>query len=54
MLKAHPWTFEACFSTAPLPTIKLGTANLNTCQKGKFQGIIPRIIPSGCIVTNPF
>ncbi len=54
MAKPQPCTLEACFKIAPLPEIKHGIANLNTCQKGKFQGIIPRTKPIGWIVTKLF
>ena len=42
---AEPCTFGACLTSVELPAIIAGTANLNTCQKGKFQGIIPNTTP---------
>ena len=42
-----PETFEACFNNIVFPEIKLGIANLNTCQKGKFHGMTPRTSPIG-------
>jgi hypothetical protein len=42
-----PKQIEACFRTTVFPAKIAGTANLNTCQKGKFQGITPRITPLG-------
>ena len=47
MASAQPGTFEACLSTPPLPAISAGAAKRNTCQKGKFQGMIASTRPSG-------
>ena len=44
---AQPGTFEASFITAVFPAISPGAANRNTCQKGKFQGIIANTGPRG-------
>lgn len=43
--KPQPGTIEECFSAA---------AKRNTCQKGKFQGITPRMIPRGIKTTLLF
>ena len=40
-------TFDACFSTIPLPAISVGAPARKTCQNGKFHGMIARIVPSG-------
>ena len=47
MATAEAWTFGACFTSTEFPAIIAGTANLNTCQNGKFQGITPSITPKG-------
>jgi hypothetical protein len=47
MASAEPGTLLACFSTQPLPAIKVGAAKRKTCQKGKFQGITASTTPSG-------
>ena len=44
---AHCGTFDACFSSTTLPAISAGAATRNTCQNGKFHGMIARIAPSG-------
>ena len=44
---AHCGTFEACLSKPTLPAINAGAANRNTCQKGKFHGMIASTGPSG-------
>ena len=44
---AQPVVFSECFKTTPFPAIRAGAANLRTCQKGKFQGMIESIIPRG-------
>ena len=49
---AHCGTFEACFSTAALPAISAGAAKRNTCQNGKFQGMMARTTPSGSKATK--
>ena len=48
---AHCGTFEACFSKPTLPAIKAGAANRNTCQNGKFHGMMARTGPSGSYLT---
>ena len=45
--RAQPGTFGACFSTPTLPAIRVGAANRNTCQSGKFHGMIAKTAPSG-------
>ena len=50
----HPIVVLAGFSIIVLPTIREGAANLNACQKGKFQGIILHITPTGSNVTILF
>ena len=47
----HCGTLEACLSTAVLPAMSAGAAKRNTCQKGKFQGIIASTTPSGSKAT---
>ena len=42
-----PVVLGACFNKMPFPKTRLGIVNLITCHKGKFQGIIPKIIPKG-------
>ena len=42
-----PKQIEACFRTTVFPAKIAGTANLRTCQNGKFQGITPKITPKG-------
>jgi hypothetical protein len=44
---AHCGTFEACFSNPTLPAASAGAAKRNTCQNGKFHGMIARIGPIG-------
>ena len=44
---AHCGTFDACLSRTTLPAISAGAATRNTCQNGKFHGMIARIAPSG-------
>ena len=45
--RAHCGTLDACLSRPTLPAIKAGAANRKTCQKGKFHGMIARMIPNG-------
>ena len=52
--RAHCGTFEACLSRPTFPAINAGAAKRNTCQKGKFQGIIARIGPIGRYRTKLF
>ncbi len=47
MARAQPVTFEACLSTQVFPAISAGAAKRKTCQRGKFQGMMARITPSG-------
>ena len=47
IFSAHCGTFGACFNKIPLPANKAGTAHRNTCQNGKFQGMIRKIKPKG-------
>ena len=49
----QPVTFEAFFTIMELPAMIVGIANLKTCQKGKFHGIIPNITPKGSYDINP-
>jgi hypothetical protein len=42
-----PVEIGACFKIAALPAIIVGTAKRNTCQKGKFQGMIAKTTPKG-------
>ena len=49
-----PCTFEACFNNTVFPEIRVGIANLKTCQKGKFHGITPKIIPRGSNISKLF
>ena len=52
MASAQRGTFVACLSTAPLPAISAGAAKRNTCQNGKFQGMIASTTPSGSKATK--
>ena len=45
--RADCGTFDACFSTIPLPAISAGAPKRKTCQNGKFHGMIARTVPSG-------
>ena len=38
---------EACFSSPTLPAISAGAAKRNTCQNGKFHGMMASTGPSG-------
>ena len=44
---AHCGTFGACLRSATLPAISAGAAKRNTCQNGKFQGMIAKTAPIG-------
>ena len=44
---AHCGTFDACLSSPTLPVISAGAAKRNTCQYGKFHGMIARTGPIG-------
>ena len=52
MASAQLGTFDACLSTAPLPAMSAGAAKRNTCQNGKFQGMIASTTPSGSKATK--
>ena len=54
MARALPGTLLACLRTATLPAIRVGAANRNTCQNGKFQGMSASTTPNGLKVTNAF
>ena len=47
IFSATPVTFAACFSTTALPAMSAGAAARNTCQYGKFHGMIASSTPSG-------
>ena len=51
MATAQPQALEACLRTMPFPAISAGAAARNTCQKGKFQGMMASRIPSGSKAT---
>ena len=42
-----PGTEEACLSATTFPAISAGAAQRNSCQNGKFQGMIASTTPSG-------
>ncbi len=44
---AQPVTFGACLSRAAFPATRAGAAKRNTCQKGKFHGMIASTVPIG-------
>ncbi len=52
MARAHCGTFDACFSRPTFPAIRAGAAKRNTCQKGKFHGMIASTGPIGWKVTK--
>ena len=43
----NPATGQLVREFDPLPAAKAGAANRNTCQKGKFHGIIANTTPNG-------
>ena len=45
--RALPVTLGEWLSTKPLPAIRMEAAARNTCQKGRFHGMIPSTVPSG-------
>ena len=47
MARAHCGTLEACLSRPTFPAISAGAAKRNTCQKGKFHGMIASTGPIG-------
>src|SRR6266498_5018684 len=47
MASAHCGTLDACFSSPTLPAMSAGAANRNTCQNGKFHGMMASTGPSG-------
>jgi len=42
-----PGTDEACLSATTLPAIRAGAAQRNSCQNGKFHGMMASTTPSG-------
>ncbi len=52
MACADDGTLEACLSSIVLPASSAGTAARNTCQKGKFHGMMARTVPSGWKLTK--
>ena len=47
MASAQPGTLVACLSRATLPAIRPGARKRNTCQTGKFHGMIASTQPMG-------
>jgi hypothetical protein len=47
MASAHWGTFDACLSRPTFPAMSAGAANRNTCQNGKFHGMIASTGPIG-------
>ena len=44
---AHCGTLGACFNSTTFPAINAGAANRNTCQNGKFHGMMANTGPTG-------
>ena len=44
---AQPNTLDACFSTTAFPAMNAGAAARNTCQSGKFHGMIASNVHNG-------
>ncbi len=47
MASAHCGTLGACLSRATFPASSAGAAKRNTCQYGKFHGMIANTAPIG-------